>query len=84
MEKGFNKENYSNVFVKEDIDLRKNGEGYADPTAYEAIKRIQEENAEYERVRKVIGCILRVCEISDFHLEEKLVLRDKRTGKVWY
>lgn len=66
-----------------DIDIRKNGEGYSDPTAYEAIKRIEEEVADRERFKKIIGCILRICELSDFALEEKLVLRDKRTGRVW-
>lgn len=71
-------------FIKEDKDLRKNGEGYPDPTAYEAIVKTDAEYYEKKRVMKVIGCILRICELSGFHLEEKLVLRDKRTGKVWY
>lgn len=37
----------------------------------------------YERYRKVLGCILRICELSGFHLEERVVLKDLRTGKVW-
>ena len=66
---------------KDDNKLtRKNHEGYDDPTAYEAIKHLE---AEYERHRKLIGCILRICELSGFKVEEHIVLRDLRTGKIW-
>lgn len=67
-------------------DPRKNAEGYPDPTAYEAIQRIEGsvyQNPEKERFFKVIGCVLRILELSGYSLEEKLVLRDKRTGKIW-
>lgn len=68
----------------EDRELRKNAEGYSDPTAYEGIKRADaERDAEHERFRKVLGCILRICEIAGFHLEEHIVLRDIKTGKIW-
>lgn len=69
---------------KEDRELRKNAEGYSDPTAYEGIKRVDaEKDAEHERFRKVLGCILRICEIAGYSLEEHIVLRDKTTGKIW-
>ena len=64
-------------------DFYKNGSGYPDPTAYEAIKNLELSEAEIERFRRVVGCILRICELSDMDLGERLVLRDKRTGKVW-
>ena len=64
----------------EDSRLRKNAEGYSDPTAYEAIKKVDDE---YERFQKVLGCILRVCDISDFKVDGRITLVDKRTGKVW-
>ena len=67
----------------EDRELRKNAEGYSDPTAYEGIKRAEKYNPEYERFRKVLGCILRICEIAGYSLEEHIVLRDKKTGKIW-
>lgn len=62
-------------------DYKRNGSGYIDPTAYEAIKRAE---AERERYQKMIGCLMRICELSDFAFEERVVLRDKRTGKVWW
>ncbi len=64
-------------------DPRKNAEGYPDPTAYEAIKRIEYKDPEASRFYKVIGCVLRILELSGYSLEEKIVLRDKRTGKIW-
>ena len=64
-------------------DPRKNAEGYPDPTAYEAIKRVEYQDPEKNRFYKVVGCILRILELSGYTLEEKLVLRDRRTGKIW-
>ena len=70
-----------------DNELMRNGSGYVDPTAYEAIRNIEEENRhkdpDYEKYQKLVGCILRICELSDFHLEERLVLKDKKTGKIY-
>ena len=71
------------MFKKENKELFHNGEGYPDPTAYEALKHMQEEAIETERFRKVLGCVLRILELSGFRLKEKLVLEDIKTGKVW-
>ena len=59
-----------------------NASGCKDPTAYEAVKKA-DEDAEYERFHKLLGCIFRICEIAGFQIEEHLVIRDKRTGKLW-
>ena len=63
-----------------DEDLKKNNEGYPDPTPYQAIKNIE---YEYERHHKLIGCSLRICELSGFEVRERIVLKDKRSGKIW-
>ena len=65
-----------------DFGIR-NSEHYPDPTAYEGIKRAEGMDEDYKRCYKLIGCILRICELSGFKLESRLVLRDKRSGKVW-
>lgn len=69
-------------------NYKKNGEGYTDLTAYDAIKntdrqfhRVSPEDK--ERHSKLIGCLHRICELSDFTIEERIVVKDKRTGKVW-
>ena len=67
-------------YCTQDHDLKRNAEGYPDPTAYEAITNL---DMETERFRKFIGAILRICELSDFHLEEHIVVRDNRTGRIW-
>ena len=45
-------------------DPRKNAEGYPDPTAYEAIKRVEYQDPEKNRFYKVVGCVLRILELS--------------------
>ena len=65
-----------------DKDLRKNGSGYYDPTAYKALKKIETEQ-ELERLRMLIDTIHNICELSDFFVMERIVVRDKRTGKIW-
>lgn len=78
------------------LDPRKNDEGYLDLTAYEAIKRVEESTGvvapvypdpadmdERDRHHKLIGGILRMCELAGYSIEERIVVRDNRTGKVW-
>ena len=140
--------------MNKDNDIRKNGEGYVDPTAYEAIKKVSKyetnfsEQLKYimkhdglaqsevinmsgfpeaiiskyingeeipnirdaesileslgynlvidklfseryydmtdeDRFKKLLKTIYALCELSDFHIEERIVLRDMRTGHIW-
>ena len=70
-----------------EYELSHNGENYPDPTPYHAIKKIEREQqcqqSEWERHHKLIGCILRMCELAGFSVENRIVLKDKLTGKVW-
>lgn len=61
-------------------DYRKNAEGYSDPTACEALRNIEREE---ERFHKLLDTIFTLCELSDFHVEERIVIKDKRTGRIW-
>ena len=63
-----------------DDDIRKNVSGYSDPTAYQAIKNIENED---DKFHKLLDTIFNICELSGFHLEERIVLKDKNTGKVY-
>lgn len=63
-----------------DNDLRKNAFGYYDPTAYQAIK---DADRERERLQKLLNVIFSICDLAGYHVEERIVLKDKRTGKVW-
>lgn len=66
--------------MNNDKELLRNGSGYVDPTAYEAIKHVSEEK---ERFDRLLGMIFSLCELADFHIEERIVIKDKRTGRVW-
>lgn len=64
----------------EDKSLRRNASGYYDPTAYEAIKNVDDETV---RFQKLLNTIFYICDLAGFHVEERIVIRDNRTGKVW-
>lgn len=66
--------------VVNDKDLRKNSEGYIDPTAYEALKNV---NKEDERFHKLLHTIFYLCELAEFEVEGRIVFVDKKTGRVW-
>lgn len=66
--------------MSHDRELSRNGSGYSDPTAYKAMKNM---NDEEERFRKLLNHIFYVCECAGFHIEERLVVKDKRTGRIW-
>ena len=62
-----------------DRELSHNASGYSDPTAAEAITHADEA---YDRFNKLLGIIFKLCEISGFHLESKIIVRDNKTGKI--
>ena len=66
--------------ANDDRSIRRNASGYYDPTAYEAIKNTDEETA---RFQKLLNTIFYICEMAGFHVEERIVIKDKKTGKVW-
>ena len=56
-----------------------NASGCKDLTAYKAINNIESER----RFKRLLAQIFKVCESSGFHLEERIVVKDKKTGKIW-
>lgn len=73
----------------EDNRLKRNNSGAYDLTAYVAIKRADEDlerkRQEEERQKrfKLIGIIQRLCDICGYSVEERIVLKDKETGRIW-
>lgn len=59
---------------------RKNAEGYSDPTAYQAMMNLEIEEL---RFKKLLRSIKDVCDLADFEIEGRVVLIDKRSGRVW-
>ena len=60
-------------------DIKRNASGYIDPTAYAVLKKEQEE----ERFRKLLRTIFYICEIAGFKIEERIVVKDLKTGRIW-
>lgn len=59
---------------------RFNAEGYSDPTAFEAIRSLERED---ERFHKLLHTLFYLCELADFQIEGRIVLVDKKTGRVY-
>lgn len=63
------------------VDRGRNAEGYPDPTACQAIRNIEHEDE--ARFNKLLKTLFNVCEMAGFRVEERIVLKDLKTGKVW-
>ena len=64
-------------------DPRRNASGYMDLTAYEAIRNVDREADAEKRYKKLLSTIFYICDLAGFHIEGRLVIKDKKTGKVW-
>lgn len=61
---------------------RNNPEGYADPTAYEATRKVvKEENLQLKRITELMNVIRYIVDKSGFELGNRIVFKDKKTGK---
>ena len=61
-----------------------NPEGYPDPTAYKAITNTdRHEDRDLERFRRLLGHIFYVTDMAGFHIENRIEIKDLRTGKVY-
>ena len=65
--------------MSKDDDLKRNASGYYDPTAYEAIKKVEED----ERFHKLLHTIFYICKLAGFEIDGRIVLKDLETGKTW-
>ncbi len=62
-------------------DAYRNGSGYYDRTAGEAITRV--ETRDEKRFKKFMRTLFALCELSGFHIESRIVVRDLKTNKIW-
>lgn len=69
--------------MDEKKDPRRNASGCMDLTAYEAIKNVEREEEAEERFRKFLSTIFYLSDLAGFHIESRLTIRDRKTGKVW-
>lgn len=67
-------------------DLSRNGSGYYDPTAYQAMKNVMEDESSFDesdRFHQLLETIFYITELSGFHIEGRIVIKDKKTGRIW-
>ena len=64
-------------------DPRYNESGYLDLTAHEAITNVDREAEAEARFKRLLSTIFYICDLAGFHIEGRLILKDKKTGKVW-
>lgn len=61
-------------------DLRRNASGALDPTAEKAIKNVLSQE---KRVSKTIKVLQEMAHLAGFHIEGRIVLRDRETDEIW-
>lgn len=62
-----------------------NSEGYYDPTAHEGTKDIiKEEVIQQKRVNDLLFVLKYIIDKSGFEMTNRIVLKDKKTGKAVY
>lgn len=64
-------------------DPRRNASGYMDMTAYKAIEKVDREIEAEARYKKLLSTIFYICDLAGFHIEGRITIKDKKTGKVW-
>lgn len=65
-------------------NLRKNGSGCTDMTAYEAIKKVDRASLEEsDRFHNLLDALFYIIDTAGFEVEGRIILKDLTTGKVW-
>ena len=62
--------------------IKKNAEGYIDPTAYKAITKVmQEESDQQRRINALIGSLKSLIDLAGYDLLNRIEVRDRKTGR---
>lgn len=62
----------------------RNPEGYADPTAYEALSPIQARQQEADRrCQNLIKALKAIIDVAGFDLLARIEVRDRETGRIY-
>lgn len=60
----------------------RNGEGYRDPTAWEAVGTVSKEERKKDKaVTNLVTMLKQIIRLAGFELVGRIVLKDKKTGK---
>lgn len=63
---------------------KRNASGCPDPTAHDALLPIAQAEAELEaRTTKLIKALKIIIDLAGYDLEERIVIRDRKSGKIF-
>lgn len=63
-------------------ELRKNKEGYNDPTAYKGMMSVlREESDQQRRLTALIGVLKYIIDLAGYDLLNRIEVKDRKTGK---
>lgn len=66
-----------------EYDMRRNSEGYVDPTAYEALKAISRDEKVEKKAAFLISIIKFITREAGFELVDRIVLKHKQSGRIF-
>lgn len=64
-------------------DLRRNAEGYVDPTAYAALKSIVDDEKTEKKAAYLVSVLKFIIRESGFELLNRIELKDKKSGRTF-
>ena len=65
-----------------DYGMKKNKEGYSDPTAYRGMMAVlREENEQQRRLTSLIYVLKYIIDLAGYDLLHRIELKDRKTGK---
>ena len=67
--------------MRKKSDIRYNGDGYYDPTPFEAIKTI--DKGEKKRAGILVKTIQEIAHLSGFDIEGRIAVRSHKTGEIY-
>ncbi len=63
--------------------LKRNQDGYIDPTAYAALKTIMNDGKAEKKAAYLVSVLKFIIRESGFELENRIVLKHRKTGRVF-
>ncbi len=61
---------------------KKNHEGYDDPTTFAAMQKV-DNDPEQKELNCLIKMITKIAFYAGYSIENRLILKNKKTGKIW-
>ena len=61
---------------------KKNQEGYDDPTTFAAMQKV-DNDPEQKELNCLIKMITKIASYAGYSIENRLILKNKKTGKIW-